>query len=135
MDKYRLLLILGFYIFINSCKSADYRTLRAQDEYKKKLKIIKMFLDEKVIKNVSDLDTASSVLSDLSTIESHKDKGFEFSIMPTKGNYIDWKQWYKENKNIIFWGEEKSKIEVLDFNNLPKGFKISPPVIRKISYL
>ncbi|MCA6069501.1 hypothetical protein JI747_020275 [Chryseobacterium sp. RG1] len=118
MNKLKLLLIFCFFITNNSCKSIDNRVIKAQDEYKKNLNIVKMFIDGKVIKNVNDLEKASKSLSDLSNIESHKDKGFEFSITPTKGNYIDWKQWYKDNKNIIFWNDKTSRIEVLDLNDL-----------------
>jgi len=125
MNKLKLLLIFCLFIFVYSCKSYDYRVIKAQDEYKKDLSVVKMFINEKVIKNASDLNKACKSLSDLSTIEPHKDESFEFSISPTKGNYIDWKQWYKDNKNFIFWNDKNNKIEILDFNNLPKDFNTS----------
>ncbi|MFZ4928940.1 hypothetical protein [Chryseobacterium sp. Mn2064] len=122
MNKLKSLIMFILFAFIYSCKSIDYRVIRARNEYKKDLNVVKMFVGEKVIKNASDLNKACKSLSDLSTIEPHKDKSFEFSISPTKGNYIDWKQWYKDNKNFIFWNDKNNKIEILDLNNLPKDF-------------
>lgn len=122
MKKLNIFLCCALFL-IFSCKSIDYRIVRARAEYKKDLRLVKRHVDGKTIDKVIELNKSVRNLERLSSIKSHMEEGFENSIMPTKGNYIDWQQWYKDNKNIIFWNEEHNRIESLDLKSLTKDFK------------
>ncbi|MDN5214512.1 hypothetical protein QQ020_20695 [Fulvivirgaceae bacterium BMA12] len=63
-----------------------------------------------------DVPEASKVLSLLSGIASKSDGTFLGTIDITRETYDEWFEWYRNNKNVLIWEEDKKRVNRRDKN-------------------
>ena len=109
----KIVYVLFFIGSIYACKT--HYTLfdnKAQQIFKKNIEIIKKEINMKPFKEYKELEDAVLFLENITGIESIKSDGFIDMSEPSKGNLLDWKEWYKNNKNLLYWDENDKKVKL-----------------------
>ena len=82
--------------------------------FKSHLKIIENFLSLKNGESMTSDKFMPSVLflEDLTGIKCDMQQGFVMVKEPSQKNLNDWKSWYAENKNRLYWNKTKEKVKI-----------------------
>lgn len=116
------ILIALFLIFnINCFGNYSCQAKKAQQEYLNRLIIIERFINlngkKSDIEGDGDLlNEAVEFMERITGIHSNSITGFEILYIPNKKNFIDWKNWYKKNKKLLYWDKTEKKVKVLNRN-------------------
>lgn len=108
-----LVAILAFFCF--SCNPKLTKTQvnnKAQDVFINKVKVVELFLKEQYIEEYKDLEEAIDFFQETTNIQSDVKYQVEKFYTPTEKNLQDWKNWYKINKDLLYWDEKEQKIKL-----------------------
>lgn len=118
--KNSILLFFIVNIIVLSCKTKDISMSdTAQDIFLKKLVFINEVVSNGSVKDYDKVTDAVLFLERLTGIKSDVYEGFISFKEPTEKNLNDWKNWYKSNKDRLYWSDSKQMVEVapLPHNN------------------
>jgi len=76
------------------------------------INIVESYIKGQCIKEGNDLEKAVKFLDEITGIASYTSMDFFDNIEPSEGNLLDWKIWYKNNKNLLYWDENRQKVTV-----------------------
>lgn len=108
MKIYYLVLLVFF-----SCKSSDIQIKKAQEIYLNHLQTIESFV--KVESNSIEgntLDEAILFLESITSISSSVTQNYDPQKFPSQQNLDDWKMWYSENKQLLYWDDLDKKVKI-----------------------
>ena len=85
---------------------------KAESVYKTNIAIVENFLKVGFIEEESTLSNSIVFLEQLTKIKSDFKDQFQMFYTPTIENLKDWKKWFKENKQKLYWDEKENKVIV-----------------------
>ncbi len=91
-----------------SCKSITAQN-DPQKIFQEHIKVIECLLKGEEVHN---LKSTVEFLEETTDIKSEVDFGWEIMYSPTDQNLKDWKDWFKKNKNRLYWDEKEQKVKV-----------------------
>lgn len=106
------LLLLYLLSTVTNYGNVQIKKNKAQKEYLNNLHIIQdcMYKGKKVSGEV--FDGAIFFLETTTNIKSNYSYGHEAFATPTEQNIKDWKNWYKRNKNLLYWDQNEQRVKV-----------------------
>ena len=108
--RYVRLIVL---FFITGCSFFNNSSNRkAQIMIEKNLSTVKDFLGDAHSDTSGFIVNAISFFEILTEIQSESDANMFGKMNPTEQDYENWKNWYKENKDNVFWNNKKGVVEV-----------------------
>ncbi len=102
-------LILVIVIF--ACTNQKQVENRAQAIFNNNILVIEKYLKGETIEGTG-LNDSVLFLEGLTGIKSDIFEGIDKLLDPTEKNLQDWKNWYKNNKNLIYWDEKEKKVRL-----------------------
>ena len=114
-----IFLLFSIFLLSFTCKNyQDKSKNKAQREYLLNIKVVETFIKKKR-KDVEDpLDEAVIFLQGLTGIESDFIPGWEPFVIPSSQNLKDWKDWYKKNKEKLYWDNKEKAVKVRNLNKV-----------------
>jgi len=76
------------------------------------LAVIKESVEKKTTVNASKISEAISFLEQVTLIKSTSDGNFFGRFNPTKQDFNNWNQWFKKNKQMLYWDEKEQKVKL-----------------------
>lgn len=85
---------------------------KVESVYKTNIAIVENFIKVGFIEEESTLSNSIVFLEQLTKIKSDFKDQFQMFYTPTIQNLKDWKKWFKENKQKLYWDEKENKVIV-----------------------
>jgi len=103
-----LIYTLIFVLFsCNGEKNVD----KSETIFNNNIDIIKRYNEGETIKGTG-LDDSVMFLEELTNIKSEMTEGIVLLRTPTEENLKAWEEWYKKNKEKLFWDENDQKVKL-----------------------
>ncbi|WP_315824066.1 hypothetical protein [Paraflavitalea speifideaquila] len=116
--KNKILILLCFLFIV--CKGISQNNQRACSEVENRLNIIQNFVEGKEIDSTLRRAEAVAFMEKLTKIESESPFIAESKSNPTKIDFDKWSNWYKQNKEKLYWDKRNKKVSVKSDNNTLK---------------
>lgn len=107
----RIMILLVVMLF--SCNSIKTQKLnKAQIVYLEKLNFIGLYNEGKIEPSSKDLKEVALFFEEITNIKANIFESFDPFIDPSEQNLLDWKEWYKNNKERLYWDEVGKKVKL-----------------------
>lgn len=94
----------------NSIKTQKFN--KAQIVYLEKLNFIELYNEGKIEPSFKDLKEVAFFFEEITNIKADIYESIDSFIDPSEQNLKDWKEWYKNNKERLYWNEEEQKVKL-----------------------
>jgi len=105
-----IVLLIIFTIFFANAKQVE--NSEARHIYMENLNIVKQSVNNKEGLMLKKVSSAIDFFERLTLIKSESKGDFIGRYRPTKNDLINWKRWYKSNKEKLFWDKTKKQVFV-----------------------
>lgn len=102
---------LIFAVILYSCNVGFSQNDKAINIFETNLEVLERYFNEETIEG-GQLDKSIIFFEDLTGIKSDIGDGYDDIRTPTIENLNQWKDWFKRNKDKLYWNQQEQKIKI-----------------------